>query len=138
MKYCVRCLQQDTRPNALFTDEGICRACHYFAQLQSVDWQERYEILQDLLEAHPRRQGQYFDCIIGVSGGKDSSRQALFVRDKLHLRPLLACLSYPPQQVTPRGVDNISNLIELGFDLVMSAPAPETWRRLMRASFDKF
>ena len=54
-----------------------------------------------------------------MSGGKDSTRQALYVRDKLGLRPLLACLSYPPQQVTERGVNNLSNLIELGFDTVM-------------------
>ncbi|APC07073.1 LPS biosynthesis protein [Polynucleobacter asymbioticus] len=73
-----------------------------------------------------------------MSGGKDSSRQALWVRDKLGLKPLLACLSYPPEQVTERGVNNISNLIELGFDVVISAPAPGTWKRLMRASFDKF
>lgn len=138
MKYCTQCLQPDTRPNTRFLESGLCPACNYFAQLQHVDWQERYEILEDLLEQFPRRSGQYFDCIIGVSGGKDSTRQALFVRDKLGLRPLLACLSYPPQQVTQRGVDNVSNLIELGFDLVLSAPAPETWRKLMRASFDRF
>lgn len=138
MKYCSRCLQPDTRPNTKFTDEGICPACHYFDQLQYVDWKERHEILEDLLEQFPRKPGQHFDCIVGVSGGKDSTRQALFVRDKLHLNPLLACLSYPPEQVTPRGVDNISNLIELGFDLVMSAPSPDTWRRLMRSSFDRF
>ena len=138
MKYCRSCLQPDTRPNAQFTADGICPACHYFAQLPSVDWQERREVLEDLLEKYPRKPGQYFDCIIGVSGGKDSTRQALFVRDALGLRPLLACLSYPPEQVTECGVDNISNLIERGFDLVMSAPAPDTWRRLMRASFDRF
>lgn len=138
MKYCSRCLQPDTRPNSKFTDEGICPACQYVVQLQSVDWQERHEILEDLLEQFPRRPGQLFDCIIGVSGGKDSTRQAIFVRDKMHRRPLLVCLSYPPQQVTPRGVDNVSNLIELGFDVVLSAPAPETWRRLMRSSFDRF
>jgi len=138
VRYCPRCLQPDTRPNAEFTDAGVCPACNYFAQLQHVDWQERYEILEDVLERYRRKPGQYFDCIIGVSGGKDSLRQALFVREKLGLRPLLACLSYPPQQVTARGVDNISNLIELGFDTVLSAPAPETWRRLMRASFDRF
>ncbi len=103
-----------------------------------MDWQERYEILQDVIDRYRRKPGQYFDCIIGVSGGKDSLRQALFVREKLGLRPLLACLSYPPQQVTLRGVDNISNLIELGFDTIISAPAPETWRRLMRAAFDRF
>jgi hypothetical protein len=54
------------------------------------------------------------------------------------LKPLLVCLSYPPQQVTHRGVDNISNLIELGFDVVLVAPAPETWRHLMRESFLRF
>lgn len=138
MKYCKRCLQPDTRPNTLFTPEGICPACDYFERLQHVDWQERYEILQDLLEGFPRMPGRHFDCIIGVSGGKDSTRQALWVRDKLGLRPLLTCLSYPPQQVTQRGVDNISNLIELGFDVVLSAPAPGTWQHLMRESFARF
>lgn len=138
MKYCSRCLQPDTRPNIQFTPEGICPACDYFERIQNVDWQERYDILQDVLASFPRRRGSYFDCIIGVSGGKDSTRQALWVRDKLGLRPLLACLSYPPEQVTQRGVDNISNLIELGFDVVVSAPAPGTWRRLMRDSFFKY
>jgi N-acetyl sugar amidotransferase len=94
--------------------------------------------MQDLIARYRRKPGQYFDCIIGVSGGKDSTRQALWVRDKLGLRPLLACLSYPPEQVTERGVDNISNLIELGFDVVISAPAPQTWRTLMRESFARF
>lgn len=138
MKYCSRCLQPDTRPNTIFTHAGICPACDYFERLQHVDWQERYEILQDLLPRFPRKPGQHFDCIIGVSGGKDSLRQALWVRDKLGLRPLLACLSYPPQQVTQRGVDNISNLIELGFDVVLSAPAPGAWQKLMRESFLRF
>jgi N-acetyl sugar amidotransferase len=138
MKYCQCCLQPDTRPNSQFTDEGICPACNYFQQLKDVDWQERYDILNDLLKQFPRQSGQYFDCIIGVSGGKDSTRQALYVRDKLGLNPLLVCLSYPPPQVTQRGVDNISNLVDIGFDVVLSAPAPETWRRLMRVSFDKF
>ena len=138
MKYCNRCLQPDTRPNTIFTDAGFCPACDYFERLNQVDWEERFYILKDLLVQFPRKPGQHFDCIVGVSGGKDSSRQALWVRDKLGLKPLLTCLSYPPQQVTERGVANISNLIELGFDVVMSAPAPETWRALMRESFLKF
>lgn len=140
MKYCKRCLQPDTRPNSKFAPDGICSACDYFERLEFVDWQERYDILQGLLEKYrKKRTGKSrFDCIIGVSGGKDSSRQALWVRDKLGLKPLLVCLSYPPEQVTERGTNNISNLIALGFDLVMSAPAPGTWQRLMRASFDKF
>ncbi|WP_430459820.1 N-acetyl sugar amidotransferase [Thalassolituus sp. LLYu03] len=138
MKYCTHCLQPDTRPNTLFTPEGICPACHYFFQLEHVDWEERYGILLDLVSRYKGRGKQPFDCIIGVSGGKDSTRQALFVRDKLGMNPLLACLTYPPEQVTERGVDNISQLINLGFDCVISAPAPGTWRDLIRHSFSRF
>jgi N-acetyl sugar amidotransferase len=138
MKYCPRCLQPDTRPNTRFSNDGVCPACEYFDRLKYVDWQERYEILQDLLAGYQRKPGQTHDCIIGVSGGKDSTRQALWVRDKLGLKPLLACLSYPPEQVTERGTDNISRLVEMGFDVVMSAPAPGTWQRLMRESFQRF
>ncbi len=140
MKYCKRCLQPDTRPNSRFTPDGTCPACDYFDKLQFVDWQERYEILKDLIEEYKKKRNSSsrFDCIIGVSGGKDSTRQALWIRDKLGLNPLLACLGYPPEHVTQRGTNNISNLIELGFDVVVSIPAPITWQRLMRASFDKF
>ncbi|WP_126175993.1 N-acetyl sugar amidotransferase [Tsuneonella rigui] len=138
MKYCIRCLQPDTRPNTQFSPAGVCPACDYFERLQEVDWHERYEILEDLLAGYKRRPGQQWDCIIGVSGGKDSTRQALWVRDKLGLNPLLVCLSYPPEQVTERGVENLSTLIEAGFDLVMSGPAPQTWRKLMREAFAQF
>ena len=137
MKYCKKCLQPDTRPKTLFT-KGICPACNYFHTLKEVDWQERIEILLDLAKDFPKSNRHDFDCIIGVSGGKDSVRQAIFVRDKLGLNPLLACLSYPPQQVTQRGVNNLSNLINLGFDCVVSNPAPKTWRKLMRDGFYKF
>ena len=75
-----------TAQAARFTADGICPACDYFDKLQDVDWQERLDILEDLLARRPRRPGQMFDCIIGVSGGKDSTRQALWARDRLGLR----------------------------------------------------
>ena len=138
MKYCNRCLQPDTRPNTVFTEDGLCPACNYLDQLKEVDWDERFEILQDLIKKFPRQKGQYHDCIIGVSGGKDSTRQALWIRDKLGLNPLLVCLTYPPEQVTERGVNNLSKLIEMGFDVHTLAPAPGTWRKLMKAAFAKY
>jgi N-acetyl sugar amidotransferase len=137
MNYCKTCLQPDTRPNTAFSDEGICPACTYFSFHEEIDWNERHEILLEISERYKNPSAQY-DCIIGVSGGKDSTRQALWVRDYLKLRPLLVCLSYPPVQVTQKGVDNLSALIELGFDLVQCAPAPETWRKLMSSAFDNF
>jgi N-acetyl sugar amidotransferase len=138
MRYCHRCLQPDTRPNTRFSDAGICPACDYVEAVQSVDWQERIDILAGLFAARRRKPGQFHDCIIGVSGGKDSTRQALWVRDRFDVSPLLVCLSYPPEQATDRGMDNLSNLIELGFDVIVSSPAPATWRTLKRQGFEKF
>lgn len=138
MKYCISCLQPNTRPNSSFTNDGVCPACNYFSKLKNIDWQERFDILLDLIDKYSIKGSNKHNCIIGVSGGKDSTRQALWIRDKLKLNPLLVCISYPPEQITERGVDNLSNLIELGFDVRTIAPAPETWRKLMSLSFSKF
>ena len=134
MKYCSSCLQPNTRPNSYFTDNGICPACNYFNKLKDVDWEERYSQLGEIIKKFPKKKGQFFDCIIGVSGGKDSTRQALWARDKLKLNPLLVCFSYPPHQVTQRGVDNLSNLINLDLTPVISS-GPETWRKALKQGF---
>jgi N-acetyl sugar amidotransferase len=138
MKYCCRCLQPDTRPNTHFSAAGVCPACDYVEAIKQVDWQERIDLLADLFAARKRKPGVFHDCIIGVSGGKDSTRQAMWVRDKFGINPLLVCLSYPPEQATDRGMANLSNLIELGFDVVVSAPAPATWKGLKRDGFAQF
>ena len=138
MIYCKTCLQPNTRPNSYFSEEGICPACVYSKQTENIDWEERLDLFQSLVSEYKRKPGQHFDCIIGVSGGKDSTRQALWARDKIGLNPLLVCLSYPPQQVTQRGVENISNLINLGFDTPIVAPQPETWRKIVRQGFMSF
>lgn len=138
MKYCVKCLQPDTRPNTVFREGGICPACDYVEHSKDIDWSERIDILHELLQKAPKAKGGIHKCIIGVSGGKDSTRQALWVREKFGIKPLLAMLSYPPEQITERGAENVSNLINLGFDLVISAPAPKTWRYLVKEGFLQF
>lgn len=138
MKYCKKCLQTDTRPNTKFSEDGICPACQYFETLKNVDWLERKEELKKIVEFGKQNNHSGYDCIIGVSGGKDSTRQACFVKDVLGMKPLLVCLSPPPIQLTRRGADNISNLISLGFDCITINPAPKIWKDLMRHSFFEF
>ena len=138
MRYCTICFQPDTRPNAYFNEDGLCPACAYHQELKDIDWEERFEILRGIIKQFPKQPNQYFDCIIGVSGGKDSTRQAMWARDKLGLRPLLVCFAYPPQQITERGASNLSNLIELGFDTLVLSPQPETWRKTLREGFLTF
>lgn len=144
LKYCVSCLQPDTRPNDVFDEKGNCGACSNQVLIHNREWKRRQQILLELvanIKTATKKTATYnikYDCIIGVSGGKDSTRQALWVRDRLGLKPLLVCLTYPPEHVANRGVENLSNLVELGFDVVMKGPAPGTWKELMKNGFLTF
>lgn len=137
MKYCKVCLENNLRPNVIF-NKGLCPSCYYIKRNENeIFWNKRLNLLKEVILKYKNLNNK-FDCIVGVSGGKDSVRQALWVRDKLKMNPLLVCLSYPPQQVTNIGAENISNLINLGFDVIISSLAPKTWKNLMKESFLKF
>lgn len=135
MKYCKKCVQPDTRPGIHFDRNGVCPACRYAESLKDVDWDARHAELVALVERSKRNNHSEYDCIVGVSGGKDSTRQAMYVRDVLNLKPLLVSCNYPPEQLAERGAHNISNLISLGFDTINVMPDPQTWKKLMRKSF---
>lgn len=138
MKYCKSCLQTDTRPGIKFDINGICPSCNYHSSLKYVDWDKRRELIYEVVDFGKRNSDSGYDSIIGVSGGKDSLRQALFVRDILKMNPLLISLNFPPQQVTQRGVLNSSNMVEHGFDCISIQPSPQTWRSLMKKGFLKY
>lgn len=137
MRYCNSCLTPDSRPNGALGPSGHCTACEFAASSKSVDFERRLTDLRSVLAPYIRRT-RLWDCIVGVSGGKDSTRQALWVREKLGLRPLLVCVAYPPRQVSHIGVRNLSNLTSLGFDVRVLAPAPVNSRLLLREAFLRF
>jgi N-acetyl sugar amidotransferase len=135
MQYCIKCLQPNTRPNSQFTN-GICPVCIYQDSIKNVDWNERLDLLRQIIKPYVNKKP--YNCIVGISGGKDSTRQALWVRDKLRLNPLLICMAYPPEQVSNVGADNISNLINLGFDVEIISISPIFWKNLLKIGFLKF
>ena len=138
MKYCKLCVQPDTRPGIKFDDKGICPSCNYYESLKTVDWDERRRQLIPIVEFGKSNMNNGYDCIIGVSGGKDSLRQALFVKDTLKMNPLLISCNYSPQQITELGVKNSSNMLNNGFDCISIQPGPLTWKNLMRKGFYEF
>ena len=140
MKYCKSCLTTNLRPNAKFNEEGLCIACEFSNNSKNTSFHARLDLLKKLIRQiqSKRKAHESYDCIVGVSGGKDSTRQAHWVRDRLGLRPLLVCCGYPPLQMTDIGAANLSNLIELGFDVEVFTPAPKTSANLSLSSFQKF
>jgi len=140
MKYCKKCLTTDLRPNSAFDENGICIACTYVDNRSNSSFIAELNILKKMIKNTrvKRKRHKLYDCIVGVSGGKDSTRQAHWVRDKLGLNPLLICCGYPPLQMTDIGASNLSNLISMGFDVEVFTPAPQSSAQLSLASFEQF
>lgn len=79
-----------TRPEQVFTD-GICDACHSAVDKhETIDWEAREKEFLSILDEY-RGDGSHYDCVIPVSGGKDSCYQAITMRDKYGMTPY-ACL----------------------------------------------
>ena len=139
MKYCKKCLSTDLRPGGEFID-GFCSPCLFLENDTNKSSKIKLSLLRDLYRKKNRGQKNKspYDCIVGVSAGKDSTRQAHWVRDRLGLRPLLVSIAYPPKQMTEIGAENLSNLIDLNFDLITLTPSPKTSAQLSLESFKKF
>jgi len=134
LRYCKKCLMPDSRPNIYFNDRGICGACLYeLEEKPKVDWDSRLRELQDIADWAKKSSTSVYDCVIGVSGGKDSTFQALTARDRLGLRPLL--VNGEPEGITELGRRNIENLTNLGFDMVKLRPNPKVMRKLIKKDF---
>ena len=140
MQYCKKCLTTNLRPNSSIDNNGICIACNYSSITSKKSFLSNLDTLISMIQRNKVRRKKHpiYDCIVGVSGGKDSTRQAHWVRDRLGLNPLLVCCGYPPLQMTDIGADNMSNLISMGFDIEVFTPAPQSSAKLSLSSFIKF
>ena len=77
IKYCKRCCLPSTKPHLSFDEEGICNACRNYENRKSVDWDERKAELMEILDRYRSKDHSNWDCIIPVSGGKDSTYQVI-------------------------------------------------------------
>ena len=140
MRYCKKCVNVDTRPDSSGFVDGVCTACLFgeATKKQTVDWEDRDRELREIIDWGRKNTRSNYDCIVTVSGGKDSMRQAFFARDELGLNPLLVSSVYPPEQIHERGADNLGNLIAHGFDTVCMSLNPQVWKKMMRNAFFRF
>ncbi len=132
MRYCIRCVQPDTRPGIFFSSDGVCGACLWEDEKKNIDWAHRETELKNIA-SWAKSQHAPYDCVIGVSGGKDSVFQALYARDKLGLRPLL--VNSEASFTTEIGQKNLENIKQLGFDTIGLRVNPKIMKELVRRDF---
>lgn len=136
MKYCKRCVMPDTRPGSIFNKEGVCQACLNYEKNRSVDWGKRFQELKGRCDKYRRKDG-YYDCIIPVSGGKDSHFQTYIIKEKLGMNPLLICVADPFTH-SAAGTHNLNNLGEaFGCDIVVFQMSIDLFRRVTRIGFEE-
>jgi N-acetyl sugar amidotransferase len=128
LSYCVRCVMPSTKPDLYIDEQGVCNACRAYEGRKNVDWAARKNELTSILEKYKSKDGGW-DCIVPVSGGKDSTFQVIRVL-QLGLNPL--CVTSSTCDLSPIGRDNIENLKRLGVDHMEFSPNPKIRSRLNR------
>ena len=111
---CANCIMDTSDPNIVFDDRGRCEYCNNFHSHILPNWhtnargaRELDQVAEKIREAG---KGKDFDCIIGLSGGLDSSYATYIAKEKMGLRPLL--FHVDAGWNTDQAVGNIEKLVD--------------------------
>lgn len=133
---CAHCIMDTSDPNIRFDDHGHCDYCNNYAATIAPQWHTdergaaKLAALAETIRA--AGQGKDFDCIIGLSGGLDSSYAAYVAKEKMGLRPLL--FHVDAGWNTDQAVGNIEKLVDgLGLDLYTEVVNWEAVKRMQVA-----
>jgi len=126
----------DTKPGVILDENGLCNACRNVTRKKATDWEKRKNDLLELCETIKKKtKDNQYDCIVAVSGGKDSTFQAWYMKEICKMRVLAVCIV--PHLRTREGIENLNNMItELGVDTLTITLKPSTYRYLRKKSFE--
>lgn len=134
MNYCQRCILPDSRPNLVIDESGTCNACQSHASRPDIDWNMRRTLFADVVQNAKQRSHGY-DCLVPVSGGKDSTWQIIKCLE-YGLNPLAVTWKTPGR--TELGQHNLDCLIKTGVDHIDYQVNPQVERKFMYRSFQKY
>ncbi|MBU0792203.1 MAG: N-acetyl sugar amidotransferase [Gammaproteobacteria bacterium] len=134
VKHCIKCAMPNTRPDTKFIN-GICQACINFNKRLNIDWKIRNKDLLNLSEQY-KNKDSYYDCIIPVSGGKDSYFQVYTIKEEFGMNPLLLTVDDWFTH-TNAGIHNLRNLInEFSCDHISFKINEPLFRKVGRIGFE--
>jgi N-acetyl sugar amidotransferase len=136
LKYCKKCVYPFNAVNLHVDEEGICSSCktaEAFNNLTPEFWSHRKEKFENLIKPYLHNDSNY-DCLIPVSGGKDSFYQAHIMAQEYGLKPLL--MTYHGNNYLPEG-DHNRDLMRHVFDAdhIVWGPSVKTLKKLNKLTF---
>jgi N-acetyl sugar amidotransferase len=133
LKYCVRCCIPQTQEGVIFDELGVCQACQSAEQKIHIDWTQRETVLRGILDKAKANAGTNYDCIIPISGGKDSTFQLHVLTKVYGMKPLAVTFSH--NWFSETGWYNLQNSLEqFNVDHVMFTPNRSLVNRLAKHS----
>jgi N-acetyl sugar amidotransferase len=130
LKYCKNCLLPDTKPQLCLDENGFCDACNFAEEKDNIDWKQKREDLSQILKKFKSNDESKYDCIIPVSGGKDSNYQTYVITKEFGLNPLL--VSFHPRDFTETGRENIEHIKKLGVDFIEFTANPIVYKKMQK------
>ncbi len=138
MKFCTKCIMPNTRPGITFDSDGVCIACQNNMRKKNVDWNSRMDELKALCDKYRRKMPGQYDCIIAVSGGKDSHYQVHIMKEVMNMNPLLITVE-DFFTMTEAGKHNLKNISEaFGCNLISFKPNRKAAKIISRYMFEKY
>lgn len=113
LKYCNRCVMPETTEGLEFDENGICTACTSSEQKMHINWKDRRQLLESILDKakkDARKKNSPYDCIVPISGGKDSTYQLHVLVNVYKLRVLAVTFSH--NWYSKIGFYNLVNCLE--------------------------
>jgi N-acetyl sugar amidotransferase len=139
MKYCKRCVYPCVTVNLEVDEEGVCSSCRTFkkfAQLTPEFWEQRKKKFEEILKKTLQNNTSNYDCLIPVSGGKDSYYQTHIIVKEYGLKPLL--MTYHGNNFLPEGDYNRDHMRHaFDADHIVWGPSVEVLKKLNRLGFKK-
>ena len=122
LKYCTRCCFPETKEGFSFDEMGVCTACQSSEQKMHIDWQEREAQLREILAKAKAKSKDNYDCILPISGGKDSFFQAHILVEVYKVKPLAVTFSH--NWFSETGFYNLQRCLEVfNLDHLQFTPA---------------
>lgn len=133
LEYCSRCCMPNSTEGISFDKMGICKACRSSEEKMRIDWKARGEKLKNLLHKFQKNSGDNYDCMVPISGGKDSAFQLHIIKNVYGLNPLAVTFSH--NWYSEKGWQNLWNVLEkLDVDHIMYTPKRSLVNKLARKS----
>ena len=137
IRFCTKCLFPETKPDLFFNESGICSACVAANEKDlSIDWNQREKDFFTIVEKYKKAPGEIgYDCLIPVSGGKDSTYQAYFMKEVCGLNPL--CVCFETTNLSDLGRRNIDNISKMGIDVIYFKKNYNAYRSMVIEGFKR-